>query len=119
MRHEGLRLELLFQSSFGVARHGLVVEVCFECVIEWHAIAEHIPHPLLALQIVRVLCHPQTRWLLVQLDSEVEAHDVYCICGRRGSERSGHREWVAFQLESLLGWPTFSYDPVCSFVPCH
>ena len=65
--------------------------------------------PLLALPTIRVLCHPQTQSLLVQLGSEVDAHDVYCIFGHCGYERSGRREWVAFQLEVLQGWPTFSY----------
>ena len=78
---------------------------------------ERILRPLWALPTIRVLCHPQTQSLLVQLGIEVAVHDVYCICGRCGSERSGRREWVAFQLEVLQGWPTFSYISVGSFVP--
>ena len=78
---------------------------------------ERILRPLLALPTVRVFGHPQTQSVLVQLGSEVDAHDVYCICARCGSERSGRREWVAFQLEVLQEWPTFSYVSVGSFVP--
>ena len=101
-----------------LVRRALVLEQCvLSALPDWRVIVERILHPLLALPTVRVLCHPQTQSVLVQLGSEVDAHDVYCICGRRGSERSGRREWVAFQLEVLQGWPTFSSVSVGSFVP--
>ena len=48
-------------------------------------ILECILRPLWALPTIRVLCHPQTQSLLVHFGSEVDAHDVYCICGRCGS----------------------------------
>ena len=99
-------------------RRALVLEQCvLSASPEWRVIVERILRPLLALPTMRVLCHPQTRSVLVQLGSEVDAHDVYCICGRCGSERSGRREWVAFHLEALQGWSTFSYVSVGSFVP--
>ena len=89
--------------------------VCSECVA---GVASYCgAHSAATIGTFRVLCHAQTQSLLVQLGSEVDAHDVYCICGRRGSERSGRHEWVAFQLEVLQGWPTFSYFSVGSFVP--
>ena len=78
---------------------------------------ERILRPLLALPTIRVLCQPQTQSLLVQLGCQVDAHDVYCICGHCGSERSGRCEWVVFQLEVLQGWPTFSFVLVGPFVP--
>ena len=89
----------------------------FECVAEWHVIVEHILQPLLALPTGRVFCHQQTHSLLVQLESEMDAHDVYCICGCCGSERTSQREWVAFHLEALQGWRTFSNVSVGSCVP--
>ena len=64
---------------------------------EWRVIVERVERPLLALPTVRVLCHPQTQSLLLQLGGEVDAHDVYRICGRCGVERSGRREWVEFR----------------------
>ena len=45
--------------------------------------------------------------VIVQLDSEVDAHDAYYVCGHCGSKCSGRREWVGFQLEAGLGWPIY------------
>ena len=96
----------------------LVLEQCvLSASPNWCVIVEHILQPLLALPTIRVFCHPQTQSLLVLFGSEADAHNVYSICGRGGSERSGRREWVAFQSKVLHGWPTFSYVSVGSFMP--
>ena len=74
-----------------------VLQKCFLSLSpEWRVSVDRILHPLLALPTVRVLCQPQTQSLLVQLDSRVDAHDLNCICGCCGSERSGCCEWLAF-----------------------
>ena len=52
---------------------------------EWRVIAERIIRPLMAQSSIRVLCHPVTQSILLQLDPTVLEHDVYCICGRCGT----------------------------------
>ena len=47
----------------------------------------------------------------------MDAHDLYCICGRCATERSGRHELLAFPSQVLQGWPTFSNVSFGSFVP--
>ena len=83
-------------------RRALVFEQCvLSASPEWRVIVERIVRPLLALPTITVLCNVHTQSVLVQLVSEVDAHDVYCIYGHCRYERSGRREWVAFHLEVL------------------
>ena len=86
---------------------------------EWCVIVERVLRPLLAMPTVRVLCHPQTQSLLLQLGGEVDAHDMTstAFVDVAGIERSRRREWVEFRLEVLQRWPMFSYVSVDSFVP--
>ena len=58
-----------------------------------------------------------TQSILLQLDPTVLEHDIHCICGRCGTKRSGVRQWIAFSIEILQGWPTFSYVAVAAFLP--
>ena len=71
----------------------------------------------MAQSSIRVLCHPVTQSILLPLYPTVLEHDIYCICGRCGTERSGVCQWIAFSIEMLQGWPTFSYVAVGAFLP--
>ena len=58
-------------------RRVLVLEQCVLSVSpDGRVFVERVLWPLRALPTIRVLCHPQTQSLLVQLGSEVDAHDV-------------------------------------------
>ena len=99
-------------------RRGVVLEQCvLNASPEWRVIAERIIRPLMAQSSIRVLCHPVTQSILLQLDPTVLEHDIYCMCGRCGTKRSGVRQWIAFSIEILQGWPTFSYVAVRAFLP--
>ena len=99
-------------------RRGVVLEQCvLSASPEWRVIAERIIRPLRAQSSFRVLCHSVTQSILPQLDPTALEHDIYCICGRCGTKRSGVRHWIAFSIEILQGWPTFFYVAIGAFLP--
>ena len=71
----------------------------------------------MAQSSIRVLCHRVTQSILLQLDPTVLERDIYCICGCCGTKPGGVRQWIAFSIEILQGWPTFSYVAVGAFLP--
>ena len=102
-----------------LVRRGVVLEQCvLSASPKWRVIAQRIIRPLMAQSSIRVLCHPVTHSILLQLDPSVLEHDIYCICGRCGTKHSGVCRWIAFSIEILQGWPTFSYVAVGAFLPC-
>ena len=84
---------------------------------ELRVIAQGVVRPLMAQSSITILFHPVTQTILLQLDPTVWEHDIYYICGRGGTKRSGVRQWIAFSIEILQGWPTFSYVAVGAFLP--
>ena len=100
------------------ALRGVVLEHCvLSASPEWRVIAERIIRPLMAQSSIRVLCHHVTQSILLQPDPTVLEHDMYCMCRHCGTKRSGVRQWIAFSIEILQGWPTFWYVAVAAFLP--
>ena len=61
-------------------RQEVVLEKCvLSASPEWRVIAERIIRPLMAQSSIRVLCHPMTRSILLQLDPTVLEHGIYAL----------------------------------------
>ena len=46
-----------------------------------------------------------------------DATDVYCVCGKCGSMRSGPHEWVRFDLSVVSSWPTLGLQSLRVYKP--